>query len=118
MPPMELNIHEDRVLAQPAPGAVPVVLEAIVKKLALAATYNRGEVTLAPHVLYTKHGELYVDAVTIARDGKPPREAKVGAFKLAGLSPMRITARRFERSALFDASDGRYDGVTLMAIDA
>ena len=113
---MKLNTDEDRVLAQPAPGAAPVILEAIVKHMAVAATYNRGEVVLAPHILYTRHGELYVDAVTSERDGKPPKEAKVGAFKLAGLNPLRITARRFEPSPLFDAADPRYEGQTLMAI--
>lgn len=113
---MKLNTEEDRVLAQPAPGAAPVILEAIVKRMAVAASYNRGEVVLAPHILYTRHGELYVDALTIERDGKPPKEAKVGAFKLAGLNPLRITARRFEPSPLFDPADARYEGETLMAI--
>jgi hypothetical protein len=93
------------------------MFEAIVKRLAVAATYNRGEVTLAPHVIYTRHDELYVDAVTIERDGKPPREEKLGTFKLAGLSPLRLTARRFERSALFDEHDAKYAGVLLMAVE-
>lgn len=100
----------------PAPTTTPIVFEAIVKKLALAATYNRGEVVLAPHILYTKHGEIYVDAVTIEREGKPPKEMKLGAFKLAGLSPLRLTARRFSRSDLFHPHDARYTDVTLMAI--
>ena len=115
---MKLNTDEDRVLAQPKPGAAPIVLEAIVKTLAIVATYNRGEVTLAPHVLYTRHGELYVDAVTIERDGKPPKETKIGAFKLAGLSPIRLTARRFQPSDLFNAAEEKYAGVSLMAVDA
>ena len=93
-----------------------VVFEAIVKKLAIAATYNRGEVTLAPHILYTRHGELYLDAVTIERDGKPPKEVKLGSFKLAGLAPLRITARRFSTSDLFHPADARYAGVALMAV--
>lgn len=113
---MKLNSDEDRVTAQPAPTAAPTIFEAIVKQLAVVATYNRCEVTLAPHVIYTRHGELYVDAVTIARDGKPPKETKIGAFKLAGLGGLRITPRRFDRSPLFMASDLKYDGVALMAV--
>ena len=103
--------------ASPPPDTTPTVFEAIVKRLALAATYNRGEVTLAPHAIYTRHDEIYVDAVTIERDGKPPKEEKLGAFKLAGLSPLRLTARRFERSALFDENDPKYAGVLLMAVE-
>lgn len=102
--------------AAPAPETTPVVFEAIVKQLAIAATYNRGEVTLAPHILYTRHGEIYLDAVTLERDGKPPKEEKLGTFKLAGLQPLRLTARRFTPSALFQPADEKYAGVALMAI--
>ena len=107
----------DTSRATPAPGATPIIFEAIVRKLAVAATYNRMDVTLAPHVLYTRHNELYVDAVTLDRDGRPPREIKLGTFKLAGLQPLRITARRFEVNALFQPGDPRYAGVTLMAAE-
>lgn len=94
----------------------PVFMEAIVKQQAVAATYNRVEVTLAPHVLYTRHGDLHVDAVTIERDGRPPREEKLGTFKLAGLSSVRLTPRRFALSTLFDAVAERYSGQTLLAV--
>lgn len=97
--------------------ATPIFLEAIVKRQAVAATYNRVEVTFAPHVLYTKHGDLHVDAVTLERDGKPPREAKLGVFKLAGLSAVRITPRRFAPSPSFDAAAERYAGQTVIAVD-
>ena len=103
--------------AAPPPDSTPTVFEAIVKRLAISATYNRGEVTLAPHIIYTRHGEIYIDAVTIERDGKPPKEVKLGAFKLAGLAPLRLTARRFERNPLFDENDPKYAGVTLMAVE-
>ena len=96
--------------------ATPLFLEAIVKQLAVAATYNRTEVTFAPHVLYTKHGDLHVDAVTLERDGKPPKEEKLGTFKLAGLSAVRVTPRRFAPSALFDPAAERYAGETVMAV--
>ncbi len=99
------------------PPSPAVVFEAIVKQLAVAASYNRGEVTLAPHVIYTRHDEIYVDAVTLERDGKPPKEEKMGSFKLAGLSGLRVTPRRFAVNALYDANDKRYAGTVLMAIE-
>lgn len=97
--------------------ATPILLEAIVKRQAVAATYNRTEVTLAPHILYTRYGDLHIDAVTLERDGRPPREEKLGTFKLAGLSGVRITPRRFTPSALFDLSAERYTGETLMVVE-
>ncbi len=97
--------------------ATPVFFEAIVKQLTVAATYNRVGVTFAPHVLYTRHGDLHVDAVTLERDGKPPREVKLGTFKLSGLSGVRLTPRRFTPSPLFDPAAARYAGETLMAVE-
>ena len=95
----------------------PVLLEAIVKQLAVAAVYNRTEVTLAPHVLYTRHGDLHVDAITLERDGRPPREVKLGTYKLTGLSGVRLTAQSFQPSALFDGAAERYRDQTVMAIE-
>ena len=97
-------------------GATPILLEAIVKRQAIAATYNRTELTLAPHILYTRHGDLHIDATTIERDGKPPREEKLGTYKLAGLSGVRMTPRRFAVSALFDPTAERYAGETVMVV--
>ena len=99
------------------PETTPIVLEAIVRRHAIAATYNRTDITLAPHILYTKHGELHVDAVTLERDGKPPKETKLGVFKLSGLGGMRITPRQFEVSKLFVPGDPKYDGETVMAVE-
>ena len=100
------------VLVSPA-----VVLEAIVKLQAIAGTYNRADVTLAPHILYTRHGELHVDALTLERDGRPPKEPKIGTFKLTGLGAVRLTPRKFTASALFDARDAKYVDVALLAVE-
>ena len=106
----------ERPAASPPPSPA-VIFEAIVNQLAVAATYNRGEVTPAPHAIYTRHDEIYVDATTLERDGKPPKEEKMGSFKLAGLGALRITPRRFSASALHNPRDPRYDGTVLMAIE-
>lgn len=112
---MKLTSSEDRAVHSPAAPAI--ILEAIVKQFAVAATYNLAEVTLAPHVLYTKHGDLHVDAITMERDGRPPKEVKIGTFKLSGLGALRVTPRHFTPSALFDQHDERYKDVTLMAVE-
>jgi hypothetical protein len=110
--------NDTRPAPSPPPATTPVMFEAIVKQLCVATTYNRQEVVLAPHILYTRHGELYVDAITVEREGKPPKEVKLGTFKLAGLNPLRITARRFDRHELFVPGEAKYQGETLMAVDA
>ncbi|HEY5721892.1 MAG TPA: hypothetical protein VIT45_06175 [Allosphingosinicella sp.] len=74
---------------------------AIDRSLMVSTAYNRGRSVLAPHSLFTKHDELYLRAVTVERDGRPPREAKLGTFKLIGLSDLALTGRTFDRDALF-----------------
>jgi hypothetical protein len=106
----------DTATAAPT-GPVPTMFEAIVRQRAVTATYNKGSVTIAPHVLYTRHDEIYVDATTLERDGKPPREEKVGTFKLDGLGDPTITDRPFTPSALFEPAAEKYAGVTLMAVE-
>ncbi len=99
-------------------GPPAIVLEAIVKQRAIAATYNRADVTLAPHILYTRHGDLHIDALTLERDGRPPKEHKIGTFKLTGLGALRLTPRKFEASHLFNARDAKYVDVKLLSVEA
>jgi hypothetical protein len=94
-----------------------LVLEAIALRQGVEATYNRMALKLAPLILYTKHGELYVDGVTVEREGRPVPEAKVGTFKLTGLQIRDIVRRTFSVGSLFDPAQERYQGVTLFAIE-
>lgn len=98
-------------------GPVPTVFEAIVRKRCLRATYNRTDITLAPHVLYTRHGDLFVDGVVLQRDGQPQREAKLGTFKLTGLNAIALSDRGFHTSPLFVAGDPKYADVALMMVE-
>ncbi|MDO6414750.1 hypothetical protein Q4F19_10205 [Sphingomonas sp. BIUV-7] len=94
-----------------------LVLQAIALKQCVEATYNRVKVRLAPHILYTRHDELYVDAVTIERDGQPPKEIKIGTFKLAGLQDLAVANRAFVPQTIFDPGSEKYQGVTLFAVE-
>jgi hypothetical protein len=98
-------------------GAVPTLFAAIVKQRLINATYNRDRIVLAPHVAYTRHGELYVDAVTIARNGMLPRELKLGTFKVSGLGEPKLTGRDFDVSDLYEPDAERYAGCALVAVD-
>lgn len=98
-------------------GAVPTIFAAIVKQLCVNATYNRDKVVLAPHIAYTRHGELYVDAITVARNGMLPREEKLGTFKVSGLGEPRLTGRDFGVSALYEPEAERYAGCALVAVE-
>lgn len=94
-----------------------ILFEAIALKKCVDAVYNRMAVRLAPHILYTKHGEVYLDAVTVTREGRPPREVKVGAFKVSGLTGLALADDTFQTQAVFNPADGKYEGVTLFAVE-
>lgn len=98
-------------------GPAPTLFEAIVTHRCVEATYNGGEVVLSPHVAFVRHGEIYVGAVTVERDGNPPREEKIGIFKLDGLGGLRMSGRKFETSAVYDPRDERYAESALVAVE-
>jgi hypothetical protein len=86
-----------------AGAAETAIRMAIAKKVLISASYNKGRSMLAPHSIFTRHDELYLRAVTIERDGRPPREPKLGTFKLSGLSEVALTRRLFSAAATFRA---------------
>lgn len=112
---MNLTVEAERPDAPTGPTAT--VLEAIVRQLCVSATYNRTRMILAPHILYTRNGALYVDADIVSREGMLPREPKIGVFKLDGLNDLQLIQRPFTPSPLFDAEAEKYAGVTLLAIE-
>lgn len=98
-------------------GPAPTIFEAIVRRTCVTATYNRTEVLLAPHAVWTRHGDMFVDAVTVALNGAPPRETKLGTFKLIGLNDIGRTDTVFTPSALFDPADEKYGGEVIFAVE-
>ena len=85
-----------------------IIRFALMQKICLSVRYNNMDMILAPHMLWTKHGDLHVDAVTVERAGSPPKIFKIGTFKLLGLGNVALTSRTFEPQAEFDPNDPKY----------
>jgi hypothetical protein len=99
------------------PDAAPLLLRrAIATRTCISATYNRGRVKLAPYVLYERGGALFVDAVTVERNGRPPRETKLAAFRLSGLGDLRPTAEAFAPQLEVETESDRYGGGILVRL--
>ncbi len=98
-------------------GPAPTIFEAIVRKACVTATYNRTDVLLAPHAIWTRHGDMFVDAVTVRLNGNPPRETKLGTFKLIGLSNIGRTDEPFEVFHEFNPIDDKYGGEVVFAVE-
>lgn len=110
-----LSLRPSADLGEPS-DAGELLRRAIRLRLCATAVYNKALVKLAPHILYTRHEDPFVDAMVVERDGKPPREQKLGVFKLAGLKDLRLTAAPFDPLAGFDAANELYAGTTIQAV--
>ena len=95
----------------------PLVLEAIALRKCLDAVYNNGTVRLAPHILFSRHDELYISAVTVSRDGQAPREPKLGTFKLVGLRDLKVTEEAFNPFPGFDPTSNEHGGTSLFMLE-
>lgn len=85
----------------PAASPTDLISFAIGREICILAAYNRSEVTLAPESLLERHGEPYMKAVTLETDGRTPKVLKLGTFKLAGLSDIRLSGLTFSAATLF-----------------
>jgi len=85
-----------------------IIRFALMQRICLSVRYNNMDMLLAPHMLWTKHGDLHVDAVTVERAGSAPKVLKIGTFKLAGLGKVALTSRTFVPQPEFVATDPKY----------
>lgn len=81
---------------------------AMMQKLCVSVVYNNMDMLIAPHMLWTKHGDLHVDGVTVERAGGVPKVLKVGTFKLSGLNGVALTSRLFVPHPDFKPTDPKY----------
>jgi hypothetical protein len=99
-------------------AATDVLCQAIAGRMCVTATYNGKVVTLAPHIVFVKHGDQFLSAVTIDQDGKKAKMSKLGTFKLAGLTSIAPTTRPFVPQRSFRADDPLYVGNTVCVLPA
>ena len=72
------------------------VLEAIARRVLLIAAYNGQRLTLAPHALFSRRGELYASALNLSKNWRADEERRLGYFKVAGLAAVEVTDDSFE----------------------
>jgi hypothetical protein len=72
------------------------MMEAVASKLLVTATYNGREMTLAPHTLILRHGEMFAGALNLDKTWRSDESPRLGYFKLAGLSDVKVMRKQFE----------------------
>ena len=118
MVPEDSAVADSSVPAGSPVAAVDILCAAIAKRVCVTATYNGKAMTLAPHILFTKHDDPFLGAVTVDQDGKKPKLIKLGTFKLAGLSAIAPTTKLFVPLRSFRADDAPYVGTTICVLKA
>ena len=77
-------------------------MEAIARTVLLTGRYNGQTLTLAPHALFARRGDLFVSALNLAKARRADDEPRLGYFKLSGLADVALTDEPF--AALPDAA--------------
>lgn len=111
-------MHNDR-FGTPARAIDDVrlkLIEAIVRVRAVVARYNGELMKLAPHILFERHGDLFVSALNLGKNRPTEEAVRLGQFKLAGLEAVELLDEPFEPVASFAAAPPRPDDTLVLAI--
>jgi hypothetical protein len=92
------------------------LMEAIARKQSIAARYNGASMKLAPHLIFERHGDLFVSALNMDKAWRSDDERRLGQFKLAGLSAAELLDEKFESLPTFDGEPPRHGDVVVLAI--
>jgi hypothetical protein len=92
------------------------VMEAIARRRTIEASYNATRIVLAPHLLFERHGDLFVSAVNLSKQRRHDDEQRLGQFKLAGLMEAVILDDGFKQLSTFQPVAPRLDDRVLLTV--
>lgn len=92
------------------------LMEAIARKQTVEARYNGDIIKLAPHVLFERHGDLFVSALNMSKAWRSDEERRLGQFKLAGLGSTELLDESFEPLPTYEPTVPRADDALILAI--
>jgi len=91
-------------------------MEAVARRKIISARYNGSMMNLAPHLIFERHGELYMTALNLGKVQSLSDGPRLGQFKLAGLKEPVLSEESFEPVPAFDAKPPRSDDMIVLAI--
>ena len=112
--------HDQQAAGQTAPDPEPssekTLFEAIARVRMISAHYNGGEIHLAPHLLFSRHGELFLGAFNPRKNWRSDEKRRLGYFKVSGLSNVVLMEDTFVPLPTFDGSLPRETDEHLFAV--
>jgi hypothetical protein len=92
------------------------VMEAIARQRAVAARYNGEQIKLAPHLLFERHGDLFVSALNLSKAWRSDEERRLGQFKLLGLNAAELLDESFDPLPSYQPMAPRADDKVILAV--
>jgi hypothetical protein len=92
------------------------LMEAIARKQAVEARYNGDVIKLAPHLLFERHGDLFISAFNMSKAWRSDDERRLGQFKLAGLAATELLDESFDPLPCYEAAAPRSDDTLILTI--
>lgn len=92
------------------------MMEAIARRRTVTAQYNGHVMNLAPHLLFERHGALFVSALNMDKNWRSDDERRLGHFKLDGLGATELKDESFEPLPSYEAAVPRPDDTLILAI--
>ncbi|MGN6357744.1 MAG: hypothetical protein ACTHLU_09730 [Novosphingobium sp.] len=92
------------------------LMKAIARQQAVATRYNGERIRLAPHLLFERHGDLFIGALNLGKNWRADDERRLGQFKLAGLGGAELLDETFEPLPSYQPAPPRADDTLILAI--
>jgi hypothetical protein len=92
------------------------LFEAISRKRIVEALYNGATIRVAPHLMFERHGDLFISALNLGKTWRSDEEPRLGQFKLAGLNETVLLDETFEPLDGFKPAPPRADDVLILAV--
>lgn len=92
------------------------LMEAITRRRAVTAQYNGSVVKLAPHLLFERHGDLFVSALNMSKSWRADDERRLGHFKLDGLGATQLLDELFDPLPSYEATPPRSEDTLILTI--
>lgn len=92
------------------------LMEAIARKRKVTAHYNGQVLTLAPHLLFERRGDLFVSALNLNKSWRSDEDPRLGHFKLGGLASIELIEETFDPLPNFEASAPHDEDTPLLAV--
>lgn len=92
------------------------IMAAIAHRQLVTTRYNGGSMKLAPHILFERHGELFLSALNLGKAWRSEEEQRFGQFKLAGMNSIEILDEAFEPKPLFTPETPRPSDTLVLAV--